>query len=280
MKELYRPSRLKKFLEEKNCRAKKTLSQNFLIDQNIISKILEAAKVAPGDFIIEIGPGPGALTEALLNAGATVLAIEMDRTFAEGLHRLQTDDQRLTIIEADFLDLPLATLLQGKPKAKVISNLPYHITTPIIAKLFTVKAHLYSLTLMVQKEVALRFVASKKSPDYSSISLFLRYHSIPSYCFTVKPTCFYPRPSVHSAVVHLALTHEHSLNSEEAFFHLVRTAFCHRRKMLRAALKSLYCPSDIEQGLEALSLSPLSRPEDLSLEEFIALHDKLSSACK
>lgn len=278
MKDLYKPSHLFEFLNEINAKAKKSLSQNFLIDQNIIDKILSSASVGENDLILEIGPGPGVLTQALLDAKAHVIAIEKDTLFAKHLQRFQTPDNRLHVIETDFLKYPLGELLKNSSKKiKVVANLPYHITTPIIAKLFEFKERIESITIMVQKEVALRFIAEKNTPDYSSISVFIQYHSIPQISFTVKPTSFFPRPSVHSAVVHLDLRDQQRVGDESAFFSFVRTGFQQRRKMLRQSLKELYLPHLIEEKLTAMNLKNTARPEELSLEDFMTLFSSLPS---
>jgi len=271
---LFKPSELHQFLQELGISAKKSLSQHFLIDGNIIRKILGAAQVGPSDLIIEIGPGPGALTEALLETGANVIAIEMDKRFAAALERLQTPDKRLEVIQADFLQFPIDAHLKNrlKPnqKAKVVANLPYHITTPILATLFPMNSLISSLTVMVQKEVGERFVAPKGCADYSSFTLFLQFYATAHYCFTVEATCFSPPPRVKSAVLLCNLHTPPEVEDVTAFFLLTRTAFQHRRKMLRSSLRDLYAPNAIENSLKSLGLNPQARPQDLSLEEFIA----------
>ncbi len=265
----FKPSELMRLLGQLGITAQKKLSQNFLIDGNILRKILSAACVQKGDLVIEIGPGPGALTEALLQAGARVIAIEKDPVFASALHRLQTADQRLQVHAEDVLDFPFTAHLEGKTGVKVVANLPYHLTTPIVERLILLHAHIDSLTVMVQKEVAERFAAKKKTPEYSSFTLFLQVYSTPRYCFTVEPTCFYPQPKVRSAVVQLSLHPPPLLPAN--FFRLTRTAFQKRRKMLRSSLKELYPSEILEQTLSQLGLNPQARPEDLSLDEFRAL---------
>lgn len=266
---LYRPSELRAFLNSLGISAKKSLSQNFLIDKNILDKICNLADIHPGDQIIEIGPGPGALTEALLERGAQVLAIEKDKTFAQALRRFS---QNLVVLEEDFLTLPLEKYLQNNQKYKVVANLPYQITTPILTKLAPLHSYISSLTVMVQKEVAKRFVAPPNSKDYSSITLFLQFYGKTSYGFTVEPTCFYPQPNVQSAVVRIDLAPPPSV-SPELFFHLTRSAFKQRRKMLRTSLKTLY--PQIETALSALGFPTTVRPEQLTLSDFIALFKML-----
>lgn len=267
---LYQPSSLRLYLDDLGVSAKKSLSQNFLIDGNIIRKIIEHAHVEKGDVVIEIGPGPGALTDALIDAGAHLIAIEKDAIFSSALIKRHPTAE---IFADDFMNFPLESFLKKRlmahQKAKVVANLPYHLTTPIITKLVPLNPFLSSLTLMVQKEVADRFIAKKNSSQYSSISLFLQYYTNPRLCFSIEPSCFYPKPTVRSAVVHFDLKNPPPSFPEEKFFQVTRKSFQKRRKMLRASLKDLYGAQTIEKNLETLELDPLSRPENLSLEEFM-----------
>jgi 16S rRNA (adenine1518-N6/adenine1519-N6)-dimethyltransferase len=273
------PKQLMQFLEEHGLFAKKASSQNFLIDGNIVQKILDEANISPEDLVLEIGPGPGALTESLLERGCHVIAIEKDQELASLLGRFAKEGSRLEVFIEDFLKFPLEKVIleRLKPgqKAKVVANLPYHITTPILEKLLPLESLFSDLVLMVQKEVAHRFTAEVGSKDYSSFTLFLQFFSKARYCFTVEPSCFLPKPNVQSAVVHLKLQQAPKLLDQERFFQLTRTAFQQRRKMMRASLKSLYPAQTIEQALEALGKNPLSRPEELSLEDFIKLYQIL-----
>jgi 16S rRNA (adenine1518-N6/adenine1519-N6)-dimethyltransferase len=277
---VYKPSELQDFLKERGLSAKKGLSQNFLIDGNIIQKIAALAKVQDDDFVIEIGPGPGALTQALLEKGAHVLAVELDSVFADALKRLQTPDHRLEILQADILKLPLLDILQKRngKKAKVVANLPYHITTPILTLLLPLSQWIESLTIMVQKEFADRMVGKTGTPEYSSFTVFLQFYSNVDGSFTVSPNCFYPRPKVHSSVVHCTL-HPPLLASkeEEGFFQLTRAGFGQRRKMLRASLKDLYPPDKVEEALQKMGHPATERPEQLSIEEFLTLFNDLNS---
>ena len=278
MTDLFRPSELYPYLQELGASAKKSLSQNFLIDGNILEKIIEAADVAPGDFILEIGPGPGALTQALLKRGAHVLAVEKDALFAKGLSKLQAKYPDLEVLEGDFLNLNLSKLLKEREKpCKVVANLPYQITTPILAKLFPLKEYVSTLTVMVQKEVGMRMVAREGSKDYSRLSLFTHYYCVPKLCFSVSPNSFSPPPKVSSCIMHLKLHTPPPVSSETQFFEMVKVAFGQKRKMLRASLKSLYSKQMIEEALRSLSLPHTCRPQQLSLEAFISFFEKLSS---
>lgn len=292
---IYKPSELRLFLNALGIHPKRGLSQNFLIDGNIIRKIVSASDVQPDDVLLEVGPGPGSLTQALLETGASVVAVEKDTILAEALERLQTPSSQLSIHCQDIMTFPFEEeiaekLLQEKrkrdetkppasisqekiSKAKVIANLPYHLTTPIIARLATHHTLFSSLTLMVQDEVARRMTAEPSTSDYSSLSVFLRFYTTPRYAFKVSHHCFYPAPKVDSAVVVLELR-EPPLNEADAenFFRLTRTSFEHRRKMLRASLKDLFPSEQIEEALVEIGQNPLARPENLSLEDFLNLH--------
>lgn len=278
---IYKPTELRAFLDGLGIAPRKGLSQNFLIDGNIIRKIVAAAAVQPGDIVLEVGPGPGSLTQALLEAGAVVVAVEKDTTLAEALKRLQTPTEQLHIYCEDILNFDaekvLRPLLKGQSKVKMIANLPYHLTTPILAK-FAVQDDLFSsLTVMVQEEVGRRIVSHPNTPEYSSFTVFLQFYTDPIYSFTVKRSCFYPIPNVDSAVVHLSL-HPPMLKGDASdFFKMTRTAFEHRRKMLRASLKELYGSEKVMAALESLSLNPLTRPENLSLDDFLHLFKILNS---
>lgn len=212
---------------------------------------------------MEIGPGPGALTEALLNQGAEVIAIEKDKLFASALHF----EGHLKVIEADILTCDLKEILGGR-RAKVVANLPYQITTPILQKLLPMHNYFTTLTLMVQKEYGERMVAPVGSSAYSSLTLFVRYYAMASLCFLVSPASFYPRPKVESCVVHLQLHTHPPKVPEEHFFSITRRAFQQRRKMLRSSLAELFTPSKVEDLLEQLGLSRQARPEQLSFEQF------------
>lgn len=277
---IYKPSELHQFLEELGVHPKKGLSQNFLIDGNILRKIVAAAHVSPGDVVMEIGPGPGSLTEELLNSGAKVIAVEKDTVFANALGRLKNDKNQLEVFCDDIMTFPieqhLKPYLETGKKAKVIANLPYHLTTPIIAQLVEHRHLFSSLVLMVQEEVARRFVGKPKTAEYGSFTVFLNFYTHPSYAFTVSRQCFYPSPKVDSAVVALELRDPPQIENVEDFFLLTRTAFKQRRKMMRSSLRELYPPQQIEACLSAIGHSPMARPEELSLHDFIKLFEHLS----
>lgn len=260
-------SELLDLLTKLGTKPKKGLSQNFLFDQNVVRKIVQTADIQKGDIVLEIGPGPGALTCLLLEKGATVYCIEKDPIFAKALHRLQTEDQRLTVHCADALEFPLSQI----PYKKVVANLPYHITTPLLERCF---AHPFkSLTLMIQKEVADRVSAKSGTKEFGSLSLFAQYYSTIKSQFVVSANCFYPKPSVDSAVVHLEGKEP---LKKEYFFPYMRKSFQHRRKMLSRSLQDFATAEKIKKALRTVHIREDARPEMLSLDQWISFVDTVS----
>lgn len=278
--QVYKPSELIAYIREIGISPKKSLSQNFLIDGNIIRKIVAIADLKPNDIVVEIGSGPGALTEALLETGAKVLAIEKDEVLAEALKRLQSKHNNLEIYCNDILSIDLESLVSShltkqQSRAKVIANLPYHLTSPIMTHLIPMH-HLFStLVVMVQEEVARRFVAKPRTKEYSSLTVFLKFYSTPKYSFKVSSNCFFPKPNVESAVAKFILKQPEKVSNIEKFFLMTRTAFGQRRKMLKTSLKRLYEPVKVQEALLKMEKSPQSRPEELTVDEFIALYGLL-----
>lgn len=276
---IYRPNELFSFLSKENLAPKKGLSQNFLIDGNIIRKIVEEAHVQEGDFIVEIGPGPGVLTEAMLEKGAKVLAIEKDSGFAEKLKRFQEKGQ-LTILNEDILEVDIAKevrKLGWTGTLKVISNLPYHITTPIIVKLLAMGKAFSSIVVMVQEEVAQRFAGKPKTKEYGSITIFLSFFADVRYGFKVKKSCFMPQPKVDSAIIVLHPKDPPIQDGElqTKFLSLVRLAFNQRRKTLRSALEKGHEKALVVEALKRVHLNESARAEELSLEEFLLFYRSL-----
>lgn len=272
---------LRQFLDMQGTGAKKSLSQNFLIDRNIINKIISAASVSEKDVVVEIGPGPGALTYAILKTGATLIAIEKDRILAQSLARFQQEfPGKLHILCEDILDVAMDSILpkflQGK-KAKLVANLPYQLTSSILGKFLPLENYFSSLTVMVQDEVAIRMVAREGGRDYSSLSVLCHFYSDPHYAFFVSNKCFYPAPKVNSAVVHLELQDKKLVSNIEKFFELVHTSFQQRRKMLRQSLKGIYPSNVVVAALEQIGLKETSRPEEIPLEKLTNLFEILYS---
>lgn len=276
---IYKPSELLNFLSEWGANPKKSLSQNFLIDGNIIKKIVASAHVTKQEIVLEIGPGPGSLTEELLEAGAHVIAVEKDRLLATALERLQSADRKLEIFNQDIMEFPIEEVLKKRlsvgQKAKVIANLPYHITTPILAKLVQCTELFSTIHVMVQEEMARRMIAKAGSSEFSSFALFLSFYADCRYCFQVKRGCFYPSPKVDSAVVELRLKQPPDVSDVTGFFEATRTAFGKKRKMLRASLKELFGAEKVTEALTVLKLNPQARPEDLSLDDWLIFYETL-----
>lgn len=258
-------SELIPFLSNLGKKPKKSLSQNFLIDPNICQKIIQTAHVQKEDPVLEIGPGPGSLTEPLLAKGARLFAVELDEVFAEELKRFESPN--LFIYHSDILKFPLHSLPSS---IKVVANLPYHITTPILEKLFSLSCK--SITIMVQKELAERMRAKSGTKAFGPLSLFVQFHATIQTSFDVPPTCFYPRPKVCSTVVHMTLKPPPFKNAS-FFFSLVRTAFQKRRKMLIHSLG--VAKEEAQNLLESLGLRKDARAEALSLDDWVRLSEKL-----
>ena len=269
-------SELIPFLNSIGARPKKGLSQNFLVDQNIVKKMAQTADVQPNDLVLEIGPGPGALTQMLLERGAHVFAVERDSALAEKLSRFQTEDNRLSIFDADFLKFPLEKLPSS---LKAVANLPYHITTPILEKIFEASSQFSSVTFMVQKEVGDRMMANARSKDFSSLSIFVQFYAELDSFFKVSSNSFYPKPKVDSVVLRLNIR-KPPLETEEAtlFFKIVRRAFQQRRKMISSSLQELIPIAVLKQALLDLGHEK-ARPETLSLDQWLKLFHLLKNFC-
>lgn len=264
---LYRPSELHAFLQHVGARPNKRLSQNFLIDGNVLDKIIQHAGIQADSVVIEIGPGPGALTERLLSTQARVIAIEKDPVFAQALSRLDVDG-RLTVVQADILECDLQTFVSERDfgRVQIVANLPYHITTPIIQKLVSLQNLICSCTVMLQHDVWHRF---QKTADFSST--YVQYYARPSFCFVVARGAFYPRPAVDSAVIRLDLERRWPVSDEAQFFALLQQAFSHKRKMVRAALKA----PGVDEALTRIALAPHVRVEELTVQQWVALWQAL-----
>jgi 16S rRNA (adenine1518-N6/adenine1519-N6)-dimethyltransferase len=270
---LYRVLELKEFLAKHNLHAKKGFSQNFLIDGNVLDKIVTAAKIEKNDTVLEIGPGPGALTEALLQRNAQVVAIEKDTSFAQLLPRLSEDaPDRLIVHNEDALHCSLDKLVPQN--TKVVANLPYQITAPLLGKLLPLYPLLQSVTVMVQKEVAERITATPGTKTFGHFSLFCQCFATLSYCFTVKNSCFLPAPKVDSAVVHCQLKPPPTKAIEE-FLQFSRIAFQHKRKTLKANLKFFYEKEMVDAFFEKENLAPTIRAEEIPLEDLLLLWEKI-----
>ncbi|WP_036730336.1 16S rRNA (adenine(1518)-N(6)/adenine(1519)-N(6))-dimethyltransferase RsmA [Peptoniphilus mikwangii] len=282
MERLYKPARLIELLNKYGFRFSKSLGQNFLIDGNIVRKIIDSAEISSNDNVLEIGPGVGTLTEELCLRAKKVVSIEIDNHLKE-LLKESLPYENVKIIFNDVLKTDLKKLTEqefGGETFKVVANLPYYVTTPIISKLIEEDLNIESITVMIQKEVANRFSASPSTKDYGSLSVFIQFYSDVKYEFTVPKNVFMPKPNVDSAVVNLKIKKDLPDIDRDKLFKVVRAAFSKRRKTLINALSSYGFNIDKNEILKALSISNIDekrRAETLSSEEFIVLSINLPS---
>ena len=273
------PAEVRATLRAAGLRARHSLSQNFLADTDVLSQILEAADPEPGGRVLEIGPGLGLLTAGLLDAGATVTAVELDRGLARFLHERfepALEEGRLRLIEGDALDQDLVNLVE--PPYDVVANLPYHITSPILHALLGTPPRPRRLVLMVQREVAERIAAPPGKMSY--LSVFVQYHARVRVAFRVPPEAFEPEPAVESAVIVVEpFDAEDRLSAEEEdqLWRLVQAAFRERRKMLHNVL-ARQLPFDaarVAAALETAGIAADRRPQTVAVGEWLALKDAL-----
>lgn len=261
----------------------KKFGQNFLIDSHVLDKIIAAAGVTKKDVVLEIGPGFGTMTQYLAEAAKEVIAVEIDKTLIPILHETLADYENVTIINEDILKVDIAKLVEekngGKP-IKVVANLPYYITTPIIMGLFESQVPLDNITVMVQKEVAQRMQAGPGTKDYGALSLAVQFYAEPYIVANVPPNCFIPRPGVGSAVIRLTKWENPpiAVKDEKLLFALIRASFNQRRKTLQNSLVNggiSVTKEQVVEALEKLELSSTVRGEALTLEQFARLSDTL-----
>ncbi|MGN0154510.1 MAG: 16S rRNA (adenine(1518)-N(6)/adenine(1519)-N(6))-dimethyltransferase RsmA [Lachnospiraceae bacterium] len=261
----------------------KKFGQNFLIDGHVLDKIIAAAGVTKEDVVLEIGPGFGTMTQYLAEAAREVIAVEIDKTLIPILQETLKDYDNITLINEDILKVDIAALVEekngGKP-IKVVANLPYYITTPIIMGLFESHVPLENITVMVQKEVAARMQAGPGTKDYGALSLAVQFYAQPYIVANVPPNCFIPRPNVGSAVIRLTKWKNPPIRvkDEKFMFSLIRASFNQRRKTLQNSLANGGIGVTKEQiiyALEQMELSPTIRGEALTLEQFAQLSDHL-----
>ena len=264
----------------------KKFGQNFLIDEGIVNKIVREAGVTKDDFVLEIGPGIGTMTQLLCEQAGGVAAVEIDTNLIPILKETLAEYDNVTIINEDILKVDIKKLAEekngGKP-IKVVANLPYYITTPIIMGLFESNVPIDSITVMVQKEVADRMQVGPGTKDYGALSLAVQYYSKPQVVINVPPECFIPRPNVGSAVIRLTRYKEPpvKVRDEKLMFKLIRASFNQRRKTLANGLNNSpeinFSKEEITAAIEALHKGPSIRCEALTLSEFAALSDYFSN---
>ena len=274
------PAVVRRTLKDAGLRARHAMSQNFLADPDVLEAILAEADPAPGSRVLEIGPGLGFLTGGLLEAGAEVTAVELDRGLAAFLRDRfaeELETGRLRLIDGDALDLDLTTVVP--PPYDVVANLPYHITSPILHRLLGETPRPERLVLMVQREVAERIAAPPGGMSY--LSVFVQYHARVRVAFEVPPEAFEPEPAVRSAVIvvepYPADDRLPSPAAEDALWRLVQASFRERRKMIHNVLTRQLPlpPARVDAALEATAIAPTRRPQTLSVGEWLALRSAL-----
>ena len=263
----------------------KKFGQNFLIDPHVLDKIVNAAGITKDDFVLEIGPGIGTMTQYLAAAAGKVFAVEIDKALIPILGDTLKDFPNVQVINEDILKVDIKKLAEehnnGKP-IKVVANLPYYITTPIIMGLFESGVPVDSITVMVQKEVAERMQVAPGTMDYGALSLAVQYYAEPYIVANVPPNCFMPRPKVGSAVIRLT-RHEKppvEVKDEKLMFRLIRASFNQRRKTLANGLNNSselsFTKEEIQQTIEACGFPPGVRGEALTLEDFARLANRFA----
>ena len=262
----------------------KKYGQNFLIDARVLDKIIAAAEIGPEDCVLEIGPGIGTMTQYLAEKAGKVIAVEIDDKLIPILQETLKDYDNVRIIHQDVMKLDLTELAEtenhGRPM-KVVANLPYYITTPIIMGLFEQNVPLQNITVMVQKEVADRMQVGPGTKEYGALSLAVQYYAKPYIVANVPPNCFIPRPNVASAVIRLTRYTEPpvAVKNEKLMFQLIRASFNQRRKTLVNGIGNAaqlnYTKEQVQQALERMGASPTVRGETFTLEDFARLSDTL-----
>lgn len=288
MDDIATPRRTKEIIQRHGFSFKKSLGQNFLVDQNILNKIVDAAGLDSAKGALEIGPGIGALTEKLAQKAGAVTAVEIDQRLIPILEEVLAPYPRVKVHHADVLKTDLAALFQSDfdsvTKVSVVANLPYYVTTPILMRLLEEKLPLENIVVMIQKEVADRMAASPGKKDYGSLSIAVQYYSIPELVCIVPRTVFIPQPNVESAVIRLSVRERPPVDvtNENHFFEVVQASFAQRRKTISNNLKSRFFPKDGRERLDGLlqeaGIEPSRRGETLSIQEFATLSNVLLQA--
>lgn len=265
-------------VEKYNFKFSKSLGQNFLTDHSVLTDIVDGADVNEEDLVIEIGPGVGTLTAQILKRAKRVVAIELDNDLIPILMGELGDNQKFQLLHNDALKVDFNEIIGDEKSVKLVANLPYYVTTPIIAKLLKENYKFKSLTIMIQKEVAERINAEPDCKEYGALSLMVQYYCNTSIVRNVSASCFMPRPKVDSIVIRLDRLDEPKVKvkSEKLFFDIIRNSFNMRRKTLWNSTKSLGLPKEeLEAAYERAGIDPKRRGETLSIEEFGKLSDEI-----
>lgn len=280
-KRLYSPNKIKETLDRHGFKFSKSLGQNFLIDGNVVRKIVREAGITKEDYVLEIGPGMGTLTEELALNAKKVVAVELDRRLLPILDETLGAYDNVEIIYGDILEIDIKKLIDeklGGGPVKLVANLPYYVTTPIIGKLLEEDLNLESINVMVQKEVADRMAAGLGSKTYGSLSVFVNFYTNPKVVVKVPKTVFMPQPKIDSAVIQLELKKNLPDIDRDQFFKVVKAAFSKRRKTIINSLSTFgfdLKKDQIRQALEKVGIKPEERAENISVEDFIKLSTEL-----
>jgi len=271
-----------KELKEYGLVPRKRWGQHFLVDRNILNKIIQAAHIDKKDVVLEIGPGLGEMTDGLSKKAKKVIAVEIDSQLVGILKNKMKDTPNVEVVKGDILKLEFNELLRREEiPVKVVANLPYQISTPLLFRFIESRKAFSTFTLMLQKEVAERMVALPNRKEYGPLSIFVQWVSDIRIRFFVKPAAFLPPPKVESAVVHMVWKEKPMVDTkdEEWFKKIVRGSFGYRRKTLINALKhsALSLPGNAETRIKMIGIDPQRRPETLSIQEFARLADGLKS---
>lgn len=264
----------KELVEKYNFKFSKSLGQNFLIDDTVLTDIVEGAEVCSDDLVIEIGPGVGTLTAQLLKKAKRVVSIELDSELIPILMEEIGDNPKFQLIHKDALKVDFNEIIGEEKSVKLVANLPYYVTTPIIANLLNGGYNFKSLTIMIQKEVAERINSEPNCKEYGALSILVQYYCNTSIVRTVAPSCFMPRPKVESIIIRLDKLEKPRVDvkDKKLFFDIVRSAFNMRRKTLWNATKNIGLSKELmEKAYSDAGIDPKRRGETLSLEEFGAL---------
>ncbi|MDD3766113.1 MAG: 16S rRNA (adenine(1518)-N(6)/adenine(1519)-N(6))-dimethyltransferase RsmA [Eubacteriales bacterium] len=276
------PENVKKIMSKGGFRFKKSLGQNFLIDEDVLAKTIEASEVTKEIGVIEIGPGIGTLTQALSEKAGKVVAIELDREIAAYLKKAFVAYGNVEIIQGDALKMDLEEVIEqhfANMPTVVVANLPYYITTPLIMKFLEDTPKIDSVTVMIQKEVADRMVAKPSTSEYGALSVAVQYYSTPKIITTVSPQSFMPPPKVTSAVIRLDIKNHTRpfVKNEKKFFKVVKAAFSQKRKTLANSLSSQYSvpKEQLKSLIYEVCGSDNVRAEDLGIKEFVKISENL-----
>lgn len=277
MKKLYSPKTVREIMDTYDFKFKKSLGQNFLVDKNFVDKIVDAAEIE-GENVLEIGPGIGTISYEMAKTAKKVVVVEIDQRLIPILKENLSEFDNVKIINEDILKIDIQKLIAEEFNGqgfKVVSNLPYYITTPIIEMLITKNLPCTDMTIMVQKEVAIRMVADEKSKDYSSLSVFVKFYSDAKILINLPKTVFMPQPKIDSSILRLNLRIYDETVDQDLLFSLVRSGFNKRRKTILNSLSDVANKEDLRAAFEEVGLAANLRAENLSLEDFIRLSNAL-----